>query len=70
MVVFPTLIGEMAKREITKTDVAKRLGVCSKTLYNKLNGRVPFTWPEVLLLRQAFFPDMSSDELFRRADAE
>ena len=64
MVVYPTLLGEIAKRGIKKKEIAKSIGVCDKTLHNKLNGKVPFTWPEVQKIRNTFFPDLSSDRLF------
>lgn len=68
MVVYPTLISEMSKREITKKSVAQCIGVCQKTLQNKLNGKSPFTWAEVKTIQHQFFPDMDPDILF--ADAE
>ena len=43
MVCYPVLIGEMAKREIKKKSIAEALGICDKTLKNKLAGRTPFT---------------------------
>lgn len=64
MVYFPTLAGEIAKRGIKKKTIAENLGVCDKSLNNKLSGRVPFTWPEVVSICQTFFPDMSPEELF------
>lgn len=67
MVFYPILIGEMAKREIAKKDVAKRIGVCDKAFSNKLCGKTPFTWPEVCKIRKDFFPDLSPDELFATA---
>ena len=68
MVVYPTLVGEIAKRGIKKKDIAESIGICVRALSNKLNGRVPFTWPEVSAIRAQFFPDMDTDDLFRRAD--
>lgn len=62
--VYPTLEGEIAKRKITKKQLAITAGICYKALYNKLHGDVPFTWPEVCAIRAAHFPDMTSDELF------
>jgi hypothetical protein len=60
---YPTLIGEIAKRRLQKTEIAKQLGMDSKTFYNKLNGVTEFSWPEVNSLRDAFFPDMQLDDL-------
>ena len=67
MVYYPVLVGEMAKRQIKKKDVAERLGVCYRAFDNKMNGRVAFTWPEVKKIRHEFFPDIQTDELFATA---
>lgn len=68
MVRYPILIGEMAKRQIQKKALARTIGVCDKSLINKLNGRVPFTWPEVKTIRREYFPDIPTDELFATAE--
>ena len=65
---YPVLAGEIAKRGIKKKDIAERIGVCIKSLSNKLSGISPITWPEVLLIRDQFFPDMAPEELFAPAD--
>ena len=41
------------------------LGICDKTLKNKLAGRTPFTWPEIKEIQQQFFPDMQMEVLFK-----
>lgn len=64
MVLYPVLVSEMAKREIQKKAVAESIGVCYKAFNNKLNGKTPFTWPEVKTIRHKFFPDISADILF------
>ena len=68
MVTYPNLISEIAKRGIKKKTIAESIGVCDKSLSNKLSGRVPFTWPEVSKIREQFFPDMSPEDLFSRSD--
>lgn len=68
MVYYPVLIGEMAKREVKKKTIAECIGVCDKALGNKLNGKAPFTWPEVKMIRHSFFPDIAADDLFATAD--
>ena len=67
--VFPTLTGEIAKRGIRKTVIAKRLNISERTLYNKLTGTAPFTWEEVCTINECFFPDMEPAELFKKADS-
>lgn len=64
MVYFPVLTGEIAKRGIKKRVIAEHLGICNRSLNNKLSGRVPFTWDEVKAIRNQFFPDMDADDLF------
>ena len=64
MVAYPVLAGEIAKRGIKKKTIAESIGVCDKSLNNKLNGRVPFTWSEVKTIQRQFFPDMAPDDLF------
>ena len=64
MVYYPVLAGEIAKRGIKKCAIAQGLGICDKSLRNKMIGKVPFTWPEVQTICHQFFPDMNPDELF------
>ena len=64
MVYYPKLIGEMAKWEIQRKALAECIGVCDKAMRNKLDGKSPFTWPEVKKIRHRFFPDIPPDELF------
>ncbi len=64
MVFYPALAAEIARRGIKKKAIADALGICNRSLNNKLSGRVSFTWDEVKKIRGQFFPDMSPDELF------
>lgn len=66
---YPELVGEMAKRGLTRTSVAKRIGISSRTLYSKLMGNTDFTLSEANAIHSAFFPDVDKEFLFSRADA-
>ena len=70
LVVYPVLVGEIAKRGIKKKTIAESIGVCSRSLNNKLTGRVSFTWPEVSTIQKTFFPDMTPDHLFTEIHEE
>lgn len=70
MVYYPTLEREIAGRGIKKKTIAESINVCNKSLNNKLSGRVPFTWPEVTIIKNRFFPDMSAEHLFARAESD
>ena len=60
---YPVLVSEIAKRGLRKTAMAKRLGMDSKSFYNKLNGNTEFAWPEIKMMRNEFFPDMKIEDL-------
>ena len=62
---YSILISEIAKRGIKKNEIAKTLGISYRSLYNKLYGVTPFSWQEVCLIKDVFFPDLSKDELFK-----
>lgn len=68
MIYYPTLEREIAGRGIKKKAIAESIGVCYKALNNKMSGRTPFTWPEVSTIKDRFFPDMTAECLFARAD--
>jgi hypothetical protein len=44
--------------------VADAIGVSTKALYNKIEGRSRFTWNEACIIQSRFFPDISKDDLF------
>lgn len=67
-VVYPELIGEMAKRQLTRVQVAKAIGVSTRTLYSKLTGETDFTLSEAKTIHNQFFPDVPQDSLFFRPD--
>lgn len=67
--VYPTLVGEIAKRGIKKSAIAKRIGISDRALYNKLSGSASFTWEEVVKINSCFFPDFAPDKLFARESA-
>lgn len=67
-VIYPELIGGLAKRSITKTKVAETLGITSRALYSKLVGNTDFTLSEANIIQSQFFPDVRQEDLFRRAD--
>lgn len=68
VVAYPELVGEMAKRSLTRTSVAKELGISSRALYSKLTGKTDFTLSEANVIHAVFFPDMDKDTLFARAE--
>ncbi len=70
MVYYPNLVSEIAKRGIKKNTVSKSLGICDKSLRNKMTGKAPFTWPEVQAIRKRFFPELDPAYLFATAEEQ
>ena len=64
MAVYPTLTKEIGNRGIKMKAIASAANISERTLYNKIHGIRPFTWPEVKAIWKQFFPDLSVDELF------
>ena len=61
---YANLVSEMAKKSITKRNVADVLNVHENTLKNKLDGKSKFNVEEGFVIRQHFFPDLSIEYLF------
>ena len=49
IMVYPVLETKIFQRGIKQKAIAKALGISTRSLYNKLKGLVPFTWPEVCI---------------------
>lgn len=65
MAMYPTLVREIGNRGIKLKTIAATANMSERTLYNKMQGIRPFTWPEVKIIWKHFFPDLSVDELFQ-----
>ena len=54
---------ELLRVGCTQKEVAEYLGISAVNLNAKLNGRVVFTVPEVIEIRNKFMPDATLDYL-------
>lgn len=61
-----TLLGEMAKRKVSKEDLAELLGLHWNSVANKINGKSAFSVEEAVKVRDSYFPEWKLEELFRR----
>lgn len=61
---YPNLEAEMARKKITRTELAEILHVTPTTLGNKLNGKSVLSLPECLAIKSALQLSMTVDELF------
>ena len=59
---------KMKINKISREKIQELLTISEKTLRNKLSGRTDFTWSEVKLIRNTFFPEEDYDKLFESSD--
>lgn len=60
---YMNMIAEMKRVGTTQAQVAEHLEMSPNNLNAKLNGRVPFSVPEVVDIRETFMPDATLDYL-------
>lgn len=61
---YGNLRAEMARREISRSDIAKAIGTTEKTVKNKMTGISGFSFYEALTIRDTFFSDWNVEKLF------
>ncbi len=61
---FPELIGEMAKRGENQTTLANLLGITPGSINNKMAGRTQWTISEMALISNHY--NRTAEELFKR----
>ncbi len=67
-IAYPELVAEMAKKRITRVEVAKGIGISPRALYSKLLGKTDFTLSEANAIHKNFFPDVKKDKLFAQPE--
>ncbi len=65
---YKNLIGEIAKAEITKKELAEMLGIHWNSISNKLSGESSFTVDEAIKIRDCYFRNSLISYLFKRED--
>jgi DNA-binding XRE family transcriptional regulator len=63
-ILFPGLVGEMAKNGDTQETLANKLELCRYTILNKLSGKTEWTIKEMEAVCKIY--NKSLDELFTR----
>lgn len=56
----------MKQEGVTRNDLQKLLHVSEKTIRNKLSGETDFTWEEVRMVRNTYFPNDDFVQLFEQ----
>ena len=69
-VVYRKVLARMALMDISKTEVAQRMGVSYSTLHNKLCGVTDFTLSEARLVKELLGSQEPLEDIFQRAETE
>lgn len=62
---YPNLEAEMARKKVTRAELAEKLNMTPTTLGNKLNGKSDISLPECLAIKATLKLTMTVDELFK-----
>lgn len=67
---YRNLLAEMARKCITKKQIAKFLKVRDATISDKINGKYSFKLDEAFKIKKEFFPQLSIEYLFAVEDSQ
>lgn len=67
---FPNLEAEMARKKITRLELAKKIQKTPTTLSLKLNGKAPLTLAECIKIKNAVDESCTVDYLFATDEKE
>ena len=65
---YPNLEAEMVRKGIKNEDIAKAIDRDERTIRNKRSGSTEFTFNEVLIIRDKFFPIHTLEYLFEQSE--
>lgn len=60
------LCAEMARHEVKTPDISRVIKKTDRSVRLKIAGTNAFTMPEAIAIRDAFFPEMALEYLFKR----
>lgn len=66
---YYNLEAEMARKGITKSFIAEKMGMRYATLVDKLNGRYPLYFEQAVMIQKLFFPEYNLEYLFSSEDS-
>lgn len=69
-VIYRKVVARMALMNISKAEVAGKIGVSYSTLQNKLRGVTDFTLPEALSIKSLLCCKEPLEEVFQRFETE
>jgi hypothetical protein len=67
---YRNMKAEIARQGVTQTQIAEGIGMSRNNFNLKINGRVAFSVPEVVAIRDSFLPEASLDYLLVSVNEE
>ena len=67
---YPNVEAEMARARMTRTKMARQMGITLGTLSLKLSGNSDFTFPEAIKIKKLLKVDIPIEELFEEVKEE
>lgn len=61
---FRNLEAEISRARLSRTELARGIGITPDSFTNKRYGRTEFTLSEIRILKQLFFPNCTIEYLF------
>lgn len=65
---YHNLRAEMARHNIDRATLAKKVNMKYSTISDKLNGRTPFTFDETIRIKETCFPHLPLEYLFEKKE--
>lgn len=65
---YKNLEAEMIRYDVSNDDIAKVINKNSRTVRNKRAGTTVFTLPEIIAIRDTFFPKLKLEYLFEQTE--
>lgn len=62
---YPNLRAEMARHNMTMTNISKEMGIAKSSLSERLNGKRQITVNEAIKIKSVIGTDLSLEELFK-----
>lgn len=59
------LEAEMKRSKISRSDIARTLGLSYRTIHSRFNGESEWSYSECVKVRDTYFPDMELSYLFQ-----
>lgn len=61
---YPNLKFLISEKKYSQKQIAESIGITPRTFCKKLQGTYPFTLDEAFIIQNAFFPQISLENLF------